>query len=605
MTPKAMIGALFDPQVRYVFILNIAQTCVFGAGAGALGILLYTEQWGYSTQEFGTNIAIGAMINIPLVMIAGVLADRCDRIRVYQYSVMAMIVLQVCYLVYVLGVLPDQRPSLVEMLLFGELGAVAGMMAGAVIGPMTMDYIVRNKLGTAQAGAGLITHLLTFAFTNGVAIFIAQVSAHTMPPAGEMARVVLAQDTARSVVERRLADAAWIDPISNLPATTPALFVKTWFANGVVRDAGTCFEVRWADPNSERLLVSERAKHIEHRDAAKAELAKASSADAAARLAAAEGHLAGISATLAARAETFRSQVFAQLGDVLLTEGDQIKGASTTGSALVLYVVDPHISSQRAERLLKTLRAADTDTIDVRPWVVDGQRGFAVARRLTPVDDSVTVERDLLTRLAMPASGAVLRRVVRPMMSLDLDTVEEALEQAPSPVSRAVLAIEGVFGAEAPPRDRRPAAAAKGLRGVAGVEHARLVAREDGRGIRVLVVPAGPETPVNLRPSSATRSADARDPALRARLVALVGDQPEVDALLQLYRTAETTADGQRLTISRPLLKSEVAPRMYNYFVMFYWTLAFVIVGLVLTFVFRNLERRGLVQKRGREEAES
>ena len=58
-------AGLLDRELWPVYMLVVGAACLnFYAGLGPLSNLLYTEQWGYTKQEMGINVAVGGIINL-------------------------------------------------------------------------------------------------------------------------------------------------------------------------------------------------------------------------------------------------------------------------------------------------------------------------------------------------------------------------------------------------------------------------------------------------------------------------------------------------------------------------------------------------------------
>ena len=178
---KNFFGGILDRQLWPVYTLSFAGQ-MLGAGLGALGNLLYTDQWNYSKQEMGLNVVIGGVINMFVIAYLAVIADRLNRMKAYQVLICIALALKVSYYCYVTFVLPDQRPSLVELVVFGEMLSIVGILTGMVATPLVYDYVTRNKLGTYLAGGGLLGRITTLVTLNGAGLFIWGYAALFQPP---------------------------------------------------------------------------------------------------------------------------------------------------------------------------------------------------------------------------------------------------------------------------------------------------------------------------------------------------------------------------------------------------------------------------------------
>jgi hypothetical protein len=257
------------------------------------------------------------------------------------------------------------------------------------------------------------------------------------------------------------------------------------------------------------------------------------------------------------------------------------------------------------EALLPELRAAIPALIDLRP--AKTKDGYVLECSLIRgADDAQSaallppLERELKQGLArrsptLPVGEARLEGAEPlPALTMHLLLVEEPLENQISPITRVVNRVLGLFGA-APAPERRLSAMARNLRVLGETEHVR-VKRAAGHeaGIEAVAV-LKPEMPKST-------TADAITDRLKARLAATGGD-----ALLgqarALYDRIENAASTQRLTVARPVIASGYAPMKYDYMSGYIWTFIMALIGLAITFYFVRREKRGLIRKRGVEEA--
>jgi MFS family permease len=188
--PFAFLFRYFHGFVRDVFgekelwpiYLLTFSMMLFTFGLGAIQPLLYTEQWGYSKQEMGTNIFIGGVVNIALMAVIGFFADKLDRIKMFIFGSASTLLLNTAYWVVVQFFIPGQRPELWQIIVMGEIIAVFSLISGAVGQPLVYDYIPRAKLGTATAGRSFIRSMTKLFAINGIGWFVVLYSKLFMPP---------------------------------------------------------------------------------------------------------------------------------------------------------------------------------------------------------------------------------------------------------------------------------------------------------------------------------------------------------------------------------------------------------------------------------------
>lgn len=171
-----------DRAMWPVYLLAFSQT-LLGTGLGSIDPLLLTEQWGYSKQDLGTNIFIGGMINLALIPLIGWLTDRFDRVRIFAVGVVGIFGCQLAYYLFVTFGLPDQRPGLHHIILFGQSLSICGLLVNTASLPLIYDYIARDRMGTANAGLTIVRSLTRLVTLNGIGLWVTWYSQATAPGA--------------------------------------------------------------------------------------------------------------------------------------------------------------------------------------------------------------------------------------------------------------------------------------------------------------------------------------------------------------------------------------------------------------------------------------
>jgi Na+/melibiose symporter-like transporter len=626
LTFRTIAGGLLDRELWPVYMLVVGSTCLnFYSGLGALSNLLYTEQWGYTKQEMGINVAVGGIINLGAISVLTIFADRFNRMRAYRILICLSLGVQVLYYCYVNFVLPDKRPTLIEIIVFGETLSILGILTGLIYVPLVYDYVRRNKMGTFNAGSSLVSKLTTLITLNGVGLFVWGYATLFQPPAGDMTRVVLrGDDNERSAIVATLRAASWTYPKDGSPAPGSAVTAAAWQTDGTVADTGRCWEVRLRDKESENLELQKESLETENsplvanakmlrdhiailRLAGKSAEADADEPKAAAddsRAATINTQLATIDGQLSERAQNFHDQVVKVLGGRMIADGDQVMGASIR-QALILELPTHHRPDARLlEKMLRTLRHERADIIDLRPLLGDQGYGIAVSAILpTGTDENVFatdlqkscegMPEQMADRLLVQDSPAPGQHVEL-ALTLDLMIIEAPVSTYVSPITRVVNAVLGLFG-DAPDPGRRLMALARNLRVPTETNHVRV---EPGPGAKTLSVTA-------VLSDGATKATSVADP-VGQRLHALLGNTATGDTLAEaraLYDRIGTTAADQRITVARPTLTSAYAKMKYDYMSGYLWMFVMGLIGIGITFAFGRLEGQGYIHKRGLEEA--
>jgi len=662
---RTVFGGLFSKHLWPVYILAFS-VAILGTGLGAFNQLLITEQWGYTKQDQGTNIAIGGIINLFLIPMLGLLANRVGRGNVYVGLVIAGIVVNFSMYMYYEHVLFDSRPTLIEMVVFGEMLSVIGILTGMALTPFVYDFIPRNELGTYAAGSGLVTKATGILTANLMGLFVWGWASMFLGPPGEMVRVTVNEPTSAAVVQQTLNAARWTDPQSGTPLASPKLTAQAYYATGANLDHGRGYEIRLRNDSSAllrdqrdrldtqrglyrarkgyavtqwRTLTGEAtfaaseasigataalpalgANPVQFGDAAVAlatresESRKVKTGD---RKAVLEATIAAetvgerimdqavkqIEQALEARANQFRDQVVAVLGPKVLVDGNQVLAATVEPASIAQFELNGRPDSHEVEAALDRLHKADGNVIDLRVVPAGEKLQLALSLRAKPEEAAKTAP-SLLTAEA----GEKLK--------LNLPNM--------TPTVTAVEAIRLDLRIIEDPLDRHPSPITKAVNAIGSVvvepptPERRLNAL--GRGLRkpgtidhasANIVP-GDLNAVRITaifaPVAATQptTAPATLPAPEAvntRLATLL-DAGHVGQASTLYAAVVPVAKEQRMTIAKPVMAAGFAKQQYDYLAGYIAVFVLQLVGLGITFFFLYLVKTGRVRRRGAEEAE-
>ncbi len=179
---KGAFTNIFSEKTLWPVYLLVFSTVLMQTGLGAIDPLLMTEQWGYSKQDMGTNVFVGGMINLVLVIpLIGILTDKMDRLKMFSIGVVGTIIVQITYYVFVQFVLPDRRPSIAQMIIFGQTLSIVGQFSGIAMQPLIYEYIPRDKMGTAQAGLNFVRSVTRLLTLNGIGLWVTTYSRWFLP----------------------------------------------------------------------------------------------------------------------------------------------------------------------------------------------------------------------------------------------------------------------------------------------------------------------------------------------------------------------------------------------------------------------------------------
>jgi len=580
--------AMTTPQLRYLYVFMFATT-LLGASLGSLGTLLYINQWGYSFQEMGINIAVGGILNLFIIPIVGIFADRGrhHRMRIWIICIVIIKFLTLGFFAYVTWYLPDQRPSLVEIIFFGETTCIVSIIAGMVYYPLVYDYIPRNLMGTYSAGCGIFGGIIGFVTGNGLGLFMLCWAKVFQPPAGEMVRVCLDHDMQQPQVEQILRYDHLVTPDGAL-ATSRDIVAKPWYANGIVADRGDCYEIRLRDAAGEaKMKRRDELKNqidtldsklsLDRKKGAAAEIAKHEKELAAMRV---ENAVLGLE--LDKRTASWRAEVLRGLDHTVMKEGAEILGNTPTQAVVSAMATTRKAKDREVDALNRLLRADVPSAIGLS--VVRLPRGFAlsVSGLLPAGTEQNEAMRTLCQRVTvlaekatpgLVAKGAVCSAaVVKPAAVMDLALVEDPVRNFVSPISRVMNALLSRF-IDLPTPDQKLIALARNVCKGGLVSHARTVTLGGRNGVHIVAV------------------ADADQGTNLTTWTAGVVDK------------LRTECASLKLTVLTPVVDQGVVPLKYNYMSGYLYVFTLVVFGFCLVMVFIHMEKVGVVRKWGAEEA--
>jgi Na+/melibiose symporter-like transporter len=618
---RNFFGGLLDRELWPVYLLVFGASCLnFYSGLGPLSNLLYTEQWNYTKQEMGINVAIGGIINFFAIGLLTLFADRLNRMKAYRLLICLSLAVQILYYCYVNFVLPDKRPTLIEIIVFGETISILSILTGLVYTPLVYDYIERNKMGTFNAGQSVVGRLTTLITLNGVGLFVWAYAGVFQPPSGEMTRVVVADShLTLAAMTANLQAASWTFPGDGKPAPSSSVTARAWRSDGTVSSSGACWEIRLRDPDSQR-LASERDRLAAENSPLLAEeetLHDGISAHATTDSSGDERHLAedvnrsaalqrridGITKELDHRAAIFRDEVTHVLGTTTSNEGDDVLDASAQQAVLIDLPVQRRPTPRELEKMLVHLRGNSTHVIDLRP--VKCETGYALTvSGLLPPQAGPTLFAEELRRESMTTISEVEPSVLgsapataplprtEPAVTVELQILEDPVPTYVSPITRAVNTVLGWFGTAPDPRHRL-LALARGARLPGQLEHLRIDPGAEPQTLNITAV---------LSDSVPTTAGDT------SRLDHLLQGQDAAPGFAGRVKTLvdriAAAAPMQRMTLIHPILAAGYATMKYDYMSGYLWMFVMGSLGVGITFLFQRLEARGLIRKRGVEEAQ-
>jgi len=609
---------IFHKSLLPLYLLLLVGTFVT-VGLGIFGPLLYTEQWGYSLQEMGTNVALGVPVGIVISLLAGWIADKYSKMLVYTWSLILGLFAQVIWTLYVY-LKPDFRPELHEIVLFGTFQSIFGLIAGAVSFPLILEYVERNRLGTAGAGMGLFGATVRSGFSMAVGVYLLMWSIWFLPQAGDRVRVVFREPQVEAQVKALLQKAGVpLDQLHFKPMHRPGVsgdVSRHWQIRRSVKEAGDLHK-RLRDLSTE--LSKARLK------LQRPTLSPGDRAGIDADIARLEKEQDQINSRLDLSSGAFESLVRRALADNLAPAGGEVVAVQSrdAGSALTIDMafvddVDADITrrslfealtfTQPAKRQTVTTELTRVlETVDLDRQIEPGTTESRPLIKVMPLGDQANVIRFVLLRdpdfVSLESAliqGGVSGDKATDFVSSIIPPIRGFATQNSSgyQVVEPRLVLDGaspglVFGLEF--ADNVPSISAS-------VVQTRFSMLPGVREARV----SGdfPSFHVALDLSSDLLRKKAGDAETAARLARLLPDSEPTDREMIasiIHRINEiAAAPPVSLTSVQPVVASGPADRQYDYFfsIQLFGFLNYFIGLLIIALILR-LEKRGVIVRVG------
>jgi hypothetical protein len=481
------------------------------------------------------------------------------------------------------------------------------MIAGAVAFPLILEYVERNRLGTAGAGMGLFGSTIRNGFTVFVGSYVLMWSIWFLPQAGDRAEVVFRQEQVESQVRDKLVQGG---------VPTEKIHLKPMHRPGVAGESSRHWEIRrfidTAGDDHERLkdLVVElsEARLKLQRPA----LAPETRSKLKEEITQKENEEKEIRAKLAASSSEFKSLVLHALSHDLAPAGGEILAARSSdgGAAITLDMefVDPVEAditrkslfealtfSEPAKRqtvvseLSRVLETTDLTRIDIAPIrePVNGAR-FVFSR-----DPGFVALESALVDSGVPGGDAynLVSSLISTIRGFSIrDSASYTVTSSGVGPGSAVLSFRLEFAKDTPP------VSSEAL-------HSRFAALSECADARVSGDFPVFQVEFTMKPPSKRPAADS-DPALDARLRELLPEAPKAErtAVAALARRIIEIAAARPLflTAAQPVVTAGPADRQYDYFFsMQYFMIGTDVLAILVILLILHLEKRGVIVRAG------
>lgn len=179
---KSVFG---ERQWMILYILIFAQVAM-NQGIATFGPLMMTKQFGYSKATMGQIdgwIVIARMILV--IPFAGYFADRFDRVRIFQFSLVVATVHHISWWTWIQFVALEGVPTITAIVAFNIFGTFVNVAGNIALAPLLFDFIPRDRMGTVFAGMSFVRGIIKIILLNGVGVWVTFYSKFFPPSRGE------------------------------------------------------------------------------------------------------------------------------------------------------------------------------------------------------------------------------------------------------------------------------------------------------------------------------------------------------------------------------------------------------------------------------------
>lgn len=164
---------VFGSRHNLVLLLVGVIMTTFWTDLGNLQPLLITEQFGYTKQTLGWIQGFGQVLTLVVALpLSGWLADRFDRVALFQWCAAGMLVHHIGYYLYARYLAPEGIPPVPVLLAFSTLFYSVGNVGVIAAVAMQFDFIETSRMGTLTAGLQITRTLFNLLTRNAIGIWV-------------------------------------------------------------------------------------------------------------------------------------------------------------------------------------------------------------------------------------------------------------------------------------------------------------------------------------------------------------------------------------------------------------------------------------------------
>jgi MFS family permease len=171
--PLKYFREVFATRQWVMIYLLLFCSVSLSASLGQLSPLLITEQFGYSKKLLGEMQTWQLLLNVFVALpIAGLIADRFDRFRVFQAGLFLSTLHSLVFWTWVKFGTPGGIPAPAVIIAFGLANAIVDTIAALALEPFFYDLTPPNKMGTMNSGFLIVSNILRMVLVSSVGLWV-------------------------------------------------------------------------------------------------------------------------------------------------------------------------------------------------------------------------------------------------------------------------------------------------------------------------------------------------------------------------------------------------------------------------------------------------
>lgn len=168
----AFLKDVFGERQNWLIYTIALSQMTFWIGLGQLTPLLYTEQWGFSKDDYGKIVSYGGWAAFAVIPLAGWMADKIDRARAFAACAILTTIQTAALYVYARHFAPGGQPEVWVLVTLAVAGLVINNVGVMTSVALMFDYVQTSRMGTVSAGIGISRGVAGLLVNNGVGLWV-------------------------------------------------------------------------------------------------------------------------------------------------------------------------------------------------------------------------------------------------------------------------------------------------------------------------------------------------------------------------------------------------------------------------------------------------